>query len=128
MAFANNSYATVWSVEDGKGKFMKVRLSTSRKDKEGNYSTDFSGTCTFFGAASAKAQHLKERDRIKLGNVTVTNSYDKDKNTTYVNYNVFDFEMADGGTPASESTGGGVQSVAFKDLASMDMSSDDSPF
>ena len=127
MAFGNNSYATVWSVEDGKGNFMKVRLSTSRKNKEGNYETDFSGVATFFGAAKAKADKLKERDRIKLLNVTVTNSYIKEKETVYVNYNVFDFEMADGDSPSSD-VASAAKSVTLKELASVDMSSDESPF
>lgn len=47
------------------------------------------------GRANAKAQKLKERDRIKLGDVDVTTTYDKERGKEYVNYKCFDFEMAD---------------------------------
>ena len=47
------------------------------------------------GQANAKAQKLKERDRIKLGDVDVTTTYDKERGKEYVNYKCFDFEMAD---------------------------------
>lgn len=96
MGFRQGSYATVWQVEPGKGNFSKVRLSVSRKNREtGAYDTEFSGYCMFIGTANAKATRLKERDRIKLGDVDVTNTYDKDARKEYVNYKVFDFEAAD---------------------------------
>lgn len=51
----------------------------------------------FCGTACAnKALNLKPKDRIKLGDVDVSNRYDKEKNITYTNFSVFDFEMADG--------------------------------
>ena len=95
MGFRNNAFATVWSVEPGKGNFTKVRLSVRRKNKDGQYEQDFAGFCTFIGQAHAKAARLKEKDRIKLGDVDVSNSYDKEKQKEYVNFKVFDFEMAD---------------------------------
>lgn len=95
MGFRTNSYATVWSVEPGKGNFTKVRLSISRKNKEGQYEQDFAGFCTFIGQAHAKAARLKEKDRIRLGDVDVSNTYDKERQKEYVNFKVFDFEMAD---------------------------------
>lgn len=95
MGFRENSYCTVWSVEPGKGNSTKVRLSTSRKNKDGEYETDFSGFCTFIGNAHAKSGQLKERDRIKLGGTDVTTWYSKEKDKEYVTYKVFDFEKAD---------------------------------
>ena len=95
MGFRNNAFATVWSVEPGKGNFTKVRLSVRRKNKDGQYEQDFAGFCTFIGQAHAKAARLKEKDRIKLGDVDVSNSYDKEKQKEYINFKVFDFEMAD---------------------------------
>lgn len=95
MGFRNGAFASVWSVEPGKGNFTKVRLSISRKNKDGQYEQDFAGYCTFISQAHAKAARLKEKDRIKLGDVDVSNSYDKDKQKEYVNFKVFDFEMAD---------------------------------
>lgn len=106
MGFKTNGYATVWELRKGNGNYTDVRISTSRKDKQsGEYVTDFSGWARFIGAAHQMASSLKEKDRIKLGDCEVTNSYDKEKKVTYTNFAVFSFEMANGAsTPAK--TGG----------------------
>lgn len=94
--FRSGSFATVWSTEPGQGKYTKVRLSISRKNKEtGEYEDEFSGFCMFIGEARVKAEGLKERDRIKLGDVDVSRRYDKEKNKEYFNFKVFSFEMAE---------------------------------
>ena len=50
MGFRNGGYATVWSVESTRPNVTKVRLSTSRKNKQtGEYEQDFSGFCNFVG-------------------------------------------------------------------------------
>lgn len=97
MGFRKESYATVWSVEAVSDTLTKARISISRKNKQtGEYETDFSGFVSFVGTAAAKkASLLKEKDRIRLGDVDVTNKYDKEKNTTFTNYKVFSFEFAD---------------------------------
>lgn len=94
MGFRSNSYATIWSVEPVSDVQTKARISISRKDKQtGEYTDDFSGFVSFFGTAAAKkAAALKERDRIKLGDVDVRSKYDKEKNITYYNFNVYSFE------------------------------------
>ena len=81
---------------------VNARISISRKNKQtGEYEEDFSGFVSFFGTAAAKkAATLKERDRIKLGDVDVRSKYDKAKNITYYNFNVYSFEVQNG-------TGGG---------------------
>ncbi len=107
MGFRNGAFASVWSVEPGKGNFTKVRLSISRKNKDGQYEQDFAGYCTFISQAHAKAARLKEKDRIKLGDVDVSNLYDKEKQKEYVNFKVFDFEMADA-AGSSKPSGGQV--------------------
>lgn len=109
MGFRKGAYASVWSAEQGKGNFTKVRLSISRKNSEGQYEQEFAGFCTFIGQAHAKAARLKERDRIALGDVDVSTFYDKEKQREYINFKVFDFEMADA-ADASKSTGGQVAS------------------
>lgn len=94
MGFRKESYATIWSVESVSDTLTKARISISRKNKQtGDYDTDFSGFVSFVGTAAAKkAACLKEKDRIRLGDVDVTNRYDKDKNVTYTNFKVFSFE------------------------------------
>ncbi len=96
MGFRNKAFATCWSVEPGKGNFTKVRLSVSKKDKAtGEYVQDFSGYCMFIGTAHAKAAKLREKDRIRLLDVDVSTTYDKEAKKEYVNYKVFDFDMGD---------------------------------
>lgn len=93
MGFRQGSYCTVWSVEPGKGNFTNVRLTISRKNAEGKYEQEFSGRCMFIGTAKAKAEKLKERDRICLTGVDVTNKWDAENRRELVNYKVFDFEL-----------------------------------
>lgn len=94
MGFRKDAYATVWSVESINDVNTKCRISISRKNRQtGEYEEDFSGFVSFFGSAAAKkALQLKERDRIKLGDVDVRSKYVKEKNTTYYNFNVYSFE------------------------------------
>ena len=105
MGFRKDSYATVWEVSRISDTMTKGRISISRKDKNtGEYVQDFGGFVAFCGTACArKALALKEKDRIKLGDVDVSNRYDKEKNTTYTNFNIFEFEMADGSGGAQQS-------------------------
>lgn len=105
MGFRSGSYATVWEVNPVSETMTKVRLSTSKKNKQtDSYETDFSGFVAFVGAAAAKnAAHLKEKDRLKLGDVEVTTKYDKEKKISYTNFTVFNFEVADGGSSSTSS-------------------------
>ena len=98
MGFRKDAFCTVWSVEPVSDVQTKARISISRKDKQtGEYTEDFSGFVSFFGTAAAKkAATLKERDRIKLGDVDVRSKYDKAKNITYYNFNVYSFEVQNG--------------------------------
>lgn len=102
MGFRKDAWATVWSVEEGRGNSLKVRLSVSKKNKDsGEYEQDFSGFCTFIGSAKIKGEKLQKKDRIKLGDVDVSTRYDKEKKQEYVNYKVFDFTTADDDEPSS---------------------------
>lgn len=96
MSFRTGAFCTCWEVIPGKGNFTKVRMSNGRTNKDtGLYEQDFSGYVMMIGQAHAKAQKLKDRDRIRLGDVEVTTTYDKERGKEYVNYKCFDFEMAD---------------------------------
>lgn len=95
MGFRVGSYAKVWAVDPKTDTNTVVRISISRKNKKsGEYEQDFSGFVSFVGTAAAKkAANLKEGDRIKLGDVDVTTSYNAEKKTTYTNYKAFDFTV-----------------------------------
>ena len=94
MGFRKDAWATCWGVEVKSDTLTQVRLSTSRKDRQtGEYEQDFSGFVAFVGTAAAKkAASLKEKDRIKLGDVDVTTKYDEDKKVIYTNFKCFNFE------------------------------------
>lgn len=105
MGFRTGAFATCWEVEPGKGKFTKVRLSINRKNKEtGEWEREFNGYCMFIGNANAKAQQLKRQARIKLGDVDVTNTYDKETKKEYITYKVFSFDMADEAPSTSQNS------------------------
>ena len=100
--FGTGNYATVWAVED-KGKYSVVELSTSVRDKNGEYVTDFSHKfVSFLGKAHEAAKNLSRKSRIKIGGCGVSNSYDKNKGREYVNFKVFDFEIVDGSKPSKK--------------------------
>lgn len=103
MGFRKDAWATCWGVEVKSDTMTQVRLSTSRKDKQsGEYTQDFSGFVAFVGTAAAKkAAALKEKDRIKLGDVEVTTKYDDEKKVTYTNYKCYNFETQDEGGSSS---------------------------
>lgn len=94
MGFRSGAYATVWETNVISEAMTKARISTSKKDKStGKYETDFSGFVVFVGATNAKAAaYLKEKDRIKLGDIDVTQKYNKDTKTSYTNFVIFNFE------------------------------------
>ncbi len=94
MGFRQDArFAKVWEIEN-KGNYHVVSLSTSKKNKTtGEYETDFSSKFVrFIGTAHNEASSLKVGDTIKIGSCEVTNSYDKEKKTTYTNYLVYSFE------------------------------------
>lgn len=97
MGLRTGACATIWTSEPVSDTMTKCRISISRKNKQtGEYETDFSGFVSFIGSLAAKkAAGLKEKDRIRLGDVDVTNRYDKEKGVTYTNFKVFSFDIED---------------------------------
>lgn len=94
MGFRKDAYCTVWSVESISKTMTKARISISYKNKQTDqYEQEFGGFVTFVGTACAnKALGLKEKSRIRLGDVDVTNSYDAKTKKEYTNFKVFSFE------------------------------------
>ena len=112
MGFREGAFATVWEVTSQGDNFSKVRIGTSRKDKEsGEYTPDFSGFVSLIGEAHKKLNIIQRmlnngKCRIKLGSCDVTNRYDKEAGREYVNFTLFDFEPLDGsGNSTGETTG-----------------------
>lgn len=106
MGFRSGAYASVFSVERGRGNYYDVNIATSRKDKTtGSYNTDFRAFVRFAGDAAkgieklngmtSKANGNRPIARVKLGDVDTTNSYSPENNKTYTHHVVFTFEYAD---------------------------------
>lgn len=121
MGFRNGAYATIWEVKQEEGKnYTTVSLSISRKDKRTDeYVRDFSHSFVrFIGTAHERAGSLQPKDRIKLGDVDVSNSYNKEEKKEYITYKVFSFESPDGSGSGAHSAPAGTN----------DDSDDDDPF
>ena len=73
MGLRSGCYATVWEVKEGKGNYIDVQISTSKKVNDA-YQTDFSSWARFCGDAKGFASKLKVKDRIKISEFEVTNS------------------------------------------------------
>lgn len=101
MGFRNNCYCSVFQVEPKSDRLTSARISISKKNRNTNeYEVSFSGYVAFAGTeCAAKAAQLKPEDghpvRIKLLEVDVCNTYDKEKKVTYWNPYVYSFEDAD---------------------------------
>ena len=125
MGFRSGAFCTVWDITPQSGTMTKGRVSVTRKDKQTDqYVQDWGGFVAFMGTACAgKAAKLKTKDRIKLGDVDVTNKYDPVKKVTYTNFNIYSFEMAD-----NAGASGSAQSRPTKPAVDDGELSDELPF
>lgn len=81
-----------------KEKFDKrvvCNLSEGEKQQDGTYK-NYNWRTTFVGKAFDKALTLNDKDVITVISGKVTNEYVKEKEKTYCNLVVFDFELQDG--------------------------------
>jgi hypothetical protein len=92
MGFRTGAFAKVWKTEN-KGNYSVVELSTSKKNKETEeYETDFSSKFVrFIGTAHQEIGDYT--GSIKLGDIEVTNSYNKETKVSYTNFLVYSFEI-----------------------------------
>lgn len=108
MGFRTGAWAKIWSVEPKRDTVTSCRASVAKKNKDtGLYEQEWGGFISFLGtAAAAKAAKLKPEDSIKLGDIDVLNTYDKEGKIMYVNYNCYSFktnnEVDGDGRPATQ--------------------------
>ena len=115
MGFRNGAFAKVWEVKPNRsGKSTAVRLTVSKKLKDGGYEEDFSGWVTFIVAANEKAKKLRNGDRIKLGDVDVSSTYNRDTKEKSYSFKAFSFDI-DGGNKAALG-GSGIESETPDDF------------
>lgn len=84
--------ATVWEIES-QGKYTKGKISTSKKQQDGTYVTDFSSFVRFVGEAHNKSAYINPKDRITPTNFEITKTYNKEQGKEYVNITIFDFDI-----------------------------------
>ena len=112
MGFRQGAYAKVWEVKpNSSGKSTSVRMSVSKKNGEGQYEEEFSGYAAFIGTAHTQAAKLKAGDRIKLGDVDVSSSYNREKRERGFYFKVFSYEPADGPQTTPRNTGSPLDAV-----------------
>ena len=93
MSLRVGAYATVWNTRNENGR-VSVNLSTSRKDKDGQYITDWSGWLTVYNDQDEMLS-LPPKTRIVIDEFAVSNRYNKEKGQTNTYYNLFKFHLAD---------------------------------
>ncbi len=100
MGFRSNTYAKVWEIKDN-GNYADVRIGISRKNRQTEqYEQDFGGYVRFIGSAYEGVKKVGQGGTVRLGEVDVTNSYDKEKKVTYTNFKVFSLAADGGAAPA----------------------------
>ena len=79
MIFINDAkiYAKVWHI-DRQDKYTDVRISTSEKDKDGNY-INSNWFARLIGHAHQKLKDIKEEDRITITQAKLSNEPYTDK-------------------------------------------------
>lgn len=106
MLNISNTFASIWKPED-KGNYKKASISTSKKDKDGNY-VNMYWTAKFVGKANVP---IEEKQRIKITNGVIECRKYEDK--YYYDVVVFDFEPLE--SKKKEQEPGTIQQVEEDD-------------
>ena len=94
MGFRSGAYASVFSVERGRGNYYDVNIATSRKDKvTGNYNTDCRAFVRFAGDA---AKGIEKYD----------GKSSKNNGKTYTHRTVFTFDFVERSFNSGDATTG----------------------
>ena len=114
--FGNRSWVKIWKCEKGQGNYYVAQMSSSKKNSEGAYETDWNAMgVRLVGTAAKQAEKISDGDRRQIKECGVTNKYDKEKKVTYTNYVVFAFE---------DEAGDGSQQKAAKNSDFVNVSED----
>ena len=95
--FSVGSYAKLWEIKEIREKYSEIRISTSRKTKEGKYEQDFGGFARCVGQAHdmINGNALRENDTFKIIRCGVSNSYDKERKTSFCKFVIYELETQD---------------------------------
>lgn len=103
MFFINGKFCKVWKILDTKEKYVKIQLGTSDKQQDGTYKNS-TWSAFIMGKQLELAKQLKEGDVINVLKGKVENVYNKEKQVSYCNVAIFEFEVEGGSNtpPASK--------------------------
>lgn len=138
MFYCSNVYSTVFKVEVA-DKRVKARISTSEKNKDGEYINSY-WNAVFVGNAYDLAKSLTDKDRIHINKCKITNEDYTTKNGekhSWLQVTIFDFEKLEHNSPSaddnkdatkkSKSTKKSTKKSAIEQAAE-ELSDDDLPF
>lgn len=129
MGFRAGSYAKIWKVEPSEnGKTTKIQFSISKKNTATNtYETDFSDYAILIGSANetARKNNLKSGDRIKLGEVDVGNSYNKETRQTRYFFRIYAYSPAENSSQTDYPFEG---EPIIESVQTVESNSDEAPF
>jgi len=92
--WVENVKGTIWGA-DKQDKYVKARLSTAEKNKQTDEWVNSSWFVKFIGKAKERAESLTDKDRITVLKGKMTNTYNKDTKKSFMDFVIFDFEMAE---------------------------------
>lgn len=85
------------------GNYSIAQVSTFKKNQDGTYETDFQNNFVrLIGKAHQIGKDIGHPEKpvsIQILNSDVTSRYDRDKNTEYINFVIYDFAMNNTSTP-----------------------------
>jgi hypothetical protein len=131
MAFRDGGYATVWDSRPGKTPgSQSVRISSQYRDRQtGEWKQDFSGWVSFRGEAGALAKNLPPKARIRLGECSVSSTWDRDTKENSYFFTVFTFTMADASPTKASSTSSTTSATSQAAVETIeDAAADEMPF
>lgn len=130
MGFRTGAYATVWRTrETNSDKVTKAQVSTNRKNRQtGEFERDFSQWVKMIGAANDKVKKLGERARIKILECEALAEYNKEKETTYYEFIIYDFEEVESGTKTPNAAAPEKKQAFPDDPVQGDVNEDNLPF
>lgn len=90
MLNVTGKYIRVFDVED-KGRYVQAKLSTSKKNQDGDY-VHMPWIARFVGNATEAAKELQNKDKIEITNGIIENNYDNN-NRLWHKVVIFGFRM-----------------------------------
>ena len=101
MIFINDvRYVKIWEVKKF-DKYIKLQVSTSDKKQDGSYENS-GWYINLVGQAFTQGKDLVKGDTITINKGKISNVYNKEKQTTYLNVVAFDIETPKKQEPNNE--------------------------